>query len=104
MSQADVISQIRSLGKKVLPYGGQLVLFGSRARGDYNKHSDWDLLVLLDKDKITLSDYDNVTYPFAELGWQIDENINPIIFTQKDWQSKQATPFYKNVMAEGISL
>lgn len=104
MSQADVISQIKSLGKQVVPKGGKLMLFGSRARGDSHSHSDWDLLVLLDKEKITPADYNTVSYPFAELGWNINEMINPIIYTQKDWDSKKATPFYKNVMQEGVVL
>jgi predicted nucleotidyltransferase len=28
-----------------------LVLFGSRARGDYDEHSDWDFAVLCDRDR-----------------------------------------------------
>ena len=28
----------------------KIILFGSRARGDYNKESDWDFLIVADKD------------------------------------------------------
>lgn len=34
--------------------------------------SDWDLLILLDKPKVTFNDYD-VGYPFRELGWDIGD-------------------------------
>ena len=99
-----VVSKIQSLGRQVVPKDSRLVLFGSRARGDFHDNSDWDLLILLNKDKISASDYDNITYPFAELGWQIGEMINPIIYTKSDWEKRSFTPFYKNVMKEGITL
>ena len=99
-----VVSKIQTLGKQVVPKDSRLVLFGSRARGDFRADSDWDLLIVLDKDRISASDYDNITYPFAELGWQIGEMINPIIYTKRDWESKSFSPFYKNVMREGITL
>ena len=40
--------------EKALNYLGvkveEIILFGSRARGDYKEHSDWDILVILDED------------------------------------------------------
>jgi predicted nucleotidyltransferase len=99
-----VLSKIQSLGKQVVPEGSRLMLFGSRARGDFRADSDWDLLILLNKNKITSRDYDEITYPFAELGWQIGEMIHPIIYTKNDWEKKSFSPFYKNVMKEGITL
>ena len=43
----NIVEQIKALGKKVLPKGSHLLLYGSRARGDNRPDSDWDLLVLL---------------------------------------------------------
>lgn len=100
----SVVSQIKTLGRRVVPKDSRLVLFGSRARGDYRPESDWDLLILLNKDKISMSDYDNISYPFAELGWEVGEKIHPIIYTQREWDGKSFSPFYKNVMKEGIVL
>ncbi len=28
----------------------EIILFGSRARGDYKEHSDWDIFIVLDKE------------------------------------------------------
>ena len=100
----SVVSQIRNVGRRVVPKDSRLVLFGSRARGDYHSGSDWDLLILLNKEKLSASDYDNITYPFTELGWEIGEMINPIMYTQSEWEKRSFTPFYKNVMKEGITL
>ena len=104
MKRADVIRNIRQVAAEVLPRGSVLYLYGSRARGDAHSGSDWDLLILLDKARVTPADQDNITYPMRELGWQIDEMINPIMFTIDDWKAKSYTPFYKNVMKEGIVL
>lgn len=86
------------------PRKGRAILFGSRARGDARQDSDWDILILLDKDHITDADMDEISYPIRELGWQIDEMINPIMYTTKEWEAKSFTPFYKNVMEEGVVL
>lgn len=99
-----MLDSIKHLGKQVVPQDGQLWLFGSRARGDNRYDSDWDLLVILNQDRLTQHDYDEVTYPFTELGWTLDEQINPILYTKKDWEQNSFTPFYHNVLHDGIRL
>jgi hypothetical protein len=47
---------------------------------------------------------DEISYPIRAFGWQIDEMINPIMYTTKEWEAKSFTPFYKNVMKEGVAL
>lgn len=95
---------IKAIMEGIAPLKGKAILFGSRARGDARKTSDWDILVLLDKERVTSDDRDEITYPIRELGWELDEMVNPIIYTVKDWEKKSGTTFYKNVMAEGIAL
>ena len=79
-------------------------LFGSRARGTEHEGSDWDVLILLDKPRITLQDYDNYSYPLRELGWDIDEIINPVLFSKKEWEENHFTQFNHNVTREGIMI
>lgn len=45
-----------------------------------------------------------ISYPIRVLGWNINEMINPIMYTTREWESKRFTPFYKNVMEEGVAL
>ena len=97
-------SGIAAVFRKIAPVDAKAVLFGSRARGDARHDSDWDVLVLLGKDRITASDRDNVAYPIHEIGWEIDEMVNPVMYTMREWESKRGTPFYENVMREGVSL
>lgn len=103
-SRQLIANGIGKVLQKEAPKKAHAILFGSRARGDARQSSDWDILILLDKDRITDADMDKISYPIRELGWQINEMINPIMYTAKDWESKKSTPFYKNVMKEGVAL
>ena len=83
----------------------KVYLYGSRARGTMKSDSDWDLLILLDKDKITTDIERNVTSPLYDLEFEIGEVISPMVYSEKEWNSKHSiTPFYSNVMREGKLL
>ena len=99
----QIFKEILSLKRQILP-NGKVILFGSQARGDAHEDSDWDLLVLIDKDTKTLEDEDIYAFPFEELGWSYGVAINSILYTQKQWEQGKIFPFYKNVMNEGIEI
>ena len=100
----NILADIRQLALKVIPTGSSALLYGSRARGSAHSHSDWDILLILDKDSLTQSDYDSISYPFVLLGCELGEEINPIMYTEKEWKSYEATPFYENVKRDAINL
>lgn len=101
---SNILSKIKDTAEKILPKGVKLILFGSQARGDYRPDSDWDLLLLTDDEDISSALENDYTYPFVELGWDLNVDINPIIFSEKKWQERSFTPFYRNVVKEGIIL
>lgn len=92
-----ILNKIQALGKKIIPDDGHLFLYGSQARGDYNEQSDWDLLILLNKDKTEFIDFDIYSYPFIELGCDFEIAISAHIYTIKEWESMSFSLFYKNV-------
>ena len=89
---------------EVMPQGGKVLLFSSQARGEARHDSDWDLLILLPKDRIKNDDFDNVAYPLIEFGWSVGAEINPLLYTYSDWEKRNFTPFYKNVKKDSIEL
>ncbi|MCL2028528.1 MAG: nucleotidyltransferase domain-containing protein [Bacteroidales bacterium] len=99
----QIFEQIRQLKRQIMP-NERLILFGSQARGDARRDSDWDLLILLNKDKRTQEDYDQYAFPFDELGWSYGVAINAKLYTNEQWERGRIFPFYQNVMREGIEI
>ena len=99
----QILNEIQTLKRQLLP-NERLILFGSQARGDAREDSDWDLLVLINKDKSNFSDdYDKYAYPFAELGLKYDALISAKVHTVKDWKT-HVSIFRYNVEREGIEV
>ena len=98
------IGRLSRLGKEVLPSTASLWLYGSRARGTAHEDSDWDLLILLDEDKQQTSDFVQFAYPFPLMASEEDQTAIPPIYTTRQWQQMQFTPFVKNVEHDKVVL
>lgn len=99
----EILDRIRTTLRSIAP-GAKAMLFGSRARGDAREDSDWDILILIDKDRVGNNDFDEIAYPLVELGWAIGECISPVMYTWKDWLKYSFSPFFHNVKKDGIEL
>ncbi len=103
MNKVAILNSIKSVVAEMNP--AKAFLFGSQARGNARADSDWDVLVLIDKEgRPTREDYDNYNYPIRELGWKLNAEINPILYTLNDWNNMHASLFNKNVEQEGIVI
>jgi predicted nucleotidyltransferase len=99
----EILAEIKRLVKQNAP-DAQVILFGSRARGDARPDSDWDVLILLDRDKFSSADYDKIAYPLFDLAMTFDAFVSPKIYTKNDWLKRSCSIFYKNVEEDGVEL
>jgi uncharacterized protein len=82
-----------------------LILYGSYARGDNKKDSDIDILVLLDKEKITYADRSKIGDPLYDIQLETNILISPIIYPRNTWNTRlKVSPFHNNVTRDGIIL
>ena len=82
----------------------EIILYGSRARGNDKETSDWDILVLTDYPvnfKIE-SKFSNHLY---ELELELEELFSIFVYSKNEWNTKhRITPFYHNVITEGVLI
>ncbi|MCD4736400.1 MAG: nucleotidyltransferase domain-containing protein [Bacteroidales bacterium] len=82
----------------------EVILYGSRARGDERPDSDWDILVLTDYsvDLIIERKFRDKLY---DLELETGESLSMFVYSKNDWRTKQRiTPFYENVTQEGVRI
>lgn len=91
------IEDLTAIAKKIMPKGSNVWLYGSRARGDAQIDSDWDILVLMDKESIAKEDFEKFSYPLIEYGWNFGADLSPQLYTKKEWEAMRITPYYQNV-------
>lgn len=100
----DILKMIKNSVKSKAP-NSTVILYGSRARGDNRSDSDIDILILLDKERITREDEKKIKYPLYDIEFETGKIISPIVLTKLDWESRhKITPFYDNVTKEGVIL
>ena len=84
----------------------KVILYGSYARGDYNKQSDVDIMILTDLSFEEIEDYRD---KISDIAYDIELNtgiiLSPVIKNIEKYNSRVSfVPFYKNVEKEGVVL
>lgn len=100
-----VLEEIKKLAKQLfanIPVSAYL--FGSRARGEFNSNSDWDILIVADDSLDNMQSYERYAYPFTEIGWRLGAQITPLLYTRSQWEAEKDTAFYINVNNDAIAL
>ena len=102
--EKNITQMIKAKVKQKDP-SADVILFGSHARGQANKDSDWDIIILInqqDENRIIEREFRGELF---DIELEIGEPISTFVFSKRDWEQRHfITPLYQNVKREGIYL
>ena len=83
----------------------EIVLFGSRARGQNNKYSDWDILILLNLPIVNIELEKEFRNQIVDIEIETGEAISTFVVSKQEWETKYIySPLYRNIKEEGKIL
>ena len=103
-TERALLERCRDAVRELLP-GAEVILYGSRARGDAGPESDYDLLVLVDG-PVDWRLEDQIRQCLCDLELETGAVVTINAYNRSDWRSPlyRAMPFTQNVEREGIVL
>jgi len=98
-----IIKELSEALKKEFGYKiKDIILFGSRARGDASPESDYDILVLVDKE--TKEAADKIFNITCEIGWKHNVVITVFVHDKSYYEDKKYEPLFMNIRKEGVHV
>jgi predicted nucleotidyltransferase len=84
----EILKEIKKTVHLHLP-DAEVILFGSRAKGNIHEESDWDILILSNRpiDKNLKNRIRESIYP---IGWKYSSFIQTVIVEKKEWHNSPA--------------
>ncbi len=103
-AKTEYITKLIRNSVSLVDPNAEVILYGSRARGDERYDSDWDILILTDY-TMSIQNERKFRDKIYDLELETGEPFSVFAYSKTDWQTKQKiTPFYYNVTQEGILL
>jgi uncharacterized protein len=99
-----ILSTVKKAVLSIEP-SAEVILFGSRAREDFQEYSDWDFLVLVDG-VVDTARTDRIRHSLYEIEWDTGEIISTIVKSRQLWNNPdyRIVPLHKSVEREGVRL
>jgi predicted nucleotidyltransferase len=84
--KSEVLSRIKTFAKEI-DSNANIMLYGSRKRGDEHPDSDWDILILVNSK--TDLDYEKVfRHRLYEIELKLGEAFSISVYNKNEWISK----------------
>lgn len=102
--ERDLLIKCRDTIKDIDP-SAEVILYGSRSRGDAEPGSDYDLLILTDID-VTLEREDFICRQLYPIELETGKVITAFVYNRRQWDTPlyRAMPFHKNVERDGVII
>jgi predicted nucleotidyltransferase len=80
----------------------KVLLYGSRARGDFSQGSDYDVIVLVERTNKELEE--QICALAWDFGFEQRVSISVLVFEQALYEGDRYEPLFMNVRREGIAV
>jgi len=82
-----------------------VILYGSRARGDNKPDSDWDVMILLKQKNVDKKVEQTFRHHLLDLELEIGVPVSVFVYSKSDWEGKYSiTPLFRSIKKEGILI
>lgn len=97
-----LLSRCREAIRRAVP-DADIILYGSRARGDGNEYSDYDILVLVNQ-PVNVALKDRILCNVYPLELETEAMLTVVTYDRQQWESLpyREMPFHKNVERDGV--
>lgn len=102
MRRQQLFQQVKNIVHSFDPEA-KVFLYGSRARGDHKKLSDWDFFVLTSRE-FDYKQKDLLRDKLYETELEANTLIGSIIESQEKFEQLKFMPLYQNILAEGVEI
>lgn len=95
-----VTSRVKETVKTFDP-NAEVILFGSRARGDYSAESDWDFLILMQR-KVDNELVSNIRDQVFDIELEMETCIFCLVENKVSWDERHFLEINQNVKEDGL--
>jgi len=98
---------IQLIRKKVneIDNTAEVILYGSRARGDNKRDSDWDVMILLKQKNVDKKIEQTFRHHLLDIELEIGVPVSVFVYSKSDWEGKYSiTPLFRSIKKEGIQI
>ena len=83
----------------------EVILYGSRARGDNRRDSDWDVMILLKRKDVDKKVEQTFRHNLLDIELEIGVPVSVFVYSKSDWEGKYSiTPLFISIKKEGILI
>lgn len=83
----------------------EVILYGSRARGDNKQDSDWDVMILLNRKNVDKKVEQTFRHHLFDIELEIGVPVSVFVYSKSDWEGKYSiTPLFQSIKKEGILI
>ena len=83
----------------------EVILYGSRARGDNKRDSDWDVMILLKQKNVDKKIEQTFRHHLLDIELEIGVPVSVFVYSKSDWEGKYSiTPLFRSIKKEGIQI